>query len=92
MAREPGGPEAPGGWEPPAGARRRVDPADEWRTSRLSERELTIATAVSIVAAVLVPFVGFILALLLLADRNIPHGIGVIVLAVLSAPLFPLWG
>lgn len=87
-------PESPeSAWAPPVSdpRPRRVDVAEEWRASKLSERELTIATIVAALAAIVVPFVGFILALLLLADRHIPHGIGVVVVALLSSPLFPLW-
>ncbi len=85
------GPELPAeGWSPPAGAR--VDPTEEWRASRLSERELAIATVVGVVAAIAVPFVGLMIAIVLLADRHIPHGIGVMLVALLSSPIFPIWG
>ena len=84
------GPEVPeSGWAPPAGAR--PDAAIAWRSSVLSERELTIATVVSVLFAVVVPFIGLILAVLLLADRHIPQGIGVLMAALLTIPLFPLW-
>lgn len=84
------GPEAPGKWNPPT--RRRVDPADEWRQTRLSDRELGIATLVGVLTAIFVPFVGLLVAILLLTDRHIGRGIGVMLLALLSSPLFPIWG
>lgn len=89
----PAGPESPSeSWLPPEGAQRarRADPAEAWRT-KLSDRELTIATVVGVIAALFVPFVGLLVAILLLVDRHIPHGIGVMLLALLASPLFPIW-
>jgi hypothetical protein len=74
---------------PPAGAR--PDAADAWRSNVLTDRELTIATVVSVLLAVLVPYIGFMLGLVLIADRHIPNGIAVLAVALLASPLFPLW-
>ena len=47
--------------------------------------------AVSVVVAVVVPYVGFLLGLLLIAERRTLPGIVVLLLALLTIPLFPLW-
>ena len=87
-------PEAPSpGWRPPAGSRppRRPDSADAWRAGDLSDREVTIAVAVSVVVAVVVPYVGFLLGLLLIAERRTLPGIVVLMVSLMTIPLFPLW-
>jgi hypothetical protein len=76
-------------WRPPACAR--PDSHEAWRARKLSDRDLTIATLVGVIAAIVAPFVGFLIAVLLLVERHVPHGLGVMVLALLSSPLFPIW-
>lgn len=87
MAPEPENPQSR--WKPPPGAR--PDASEAWSAGSLSERETTIAVAVSVVFALAVPYVGFLLGLLLIAERRTAAGIGVLAVALVTIPLFPLW-